>query len=402
MPELLRGIGAEITPGEGDNLIYIDDAARRMETLGSLMPGSISLIYMDPPFRTGKQFDMKFKAEQAERSAASMDAFSDMLSRQEYLSLLGSVLESAKRLLTDDGLLFIHLDWREQARVRLLADEIFGEGNFINEIIWAYESGGRSKNFFSRKHDTILLYAAGKEYDLHIEDVAEKLAGERDNHMARGVDEDGRTYRSIVSGGKTYRYYDDEPVPPSDVWTDISHLQQRDPQRTGYATQKPLKLLERIVKSASRPGDTVLDPFFGSGTTLEAAYKNDRRFIGIDANPLCAELARKRIGGCRIYCPESAGSPEIAVERAAGITFESVYLTAFRSDDERLKDRDGLAAVDSWALGRVENGVFTALCEETRSRTSPRLKGELRAPMYVSDMALRVSDIFGGRYFYRL
>ena len=147
------------------------------------------------------------------------------------------VLEASKKLLTGDGMLFLHVDYREHANLRLLADEIFGEENLINEIIWAYESGGRSKNFFARKHDIILLYAATKEYDLHIEDAAALMAGDKKNHMARGVDEDGRSYRYITSGGKTYRYYDDEPVPPSDVWTDISHLQQRDPQRTGYETQ---------------------------------------------------------------------------------------------------------------------------------------------------------------------
>ena len=262
MPEHLRGITAEITHGPGDSLLFIEDAVSGLEKLCTLMPGDVSLIYMDPPFRTGKQFERKARRGAADwekgKHSISLPAYSDKLDREEYLSLLRRVLLCAKELLTEDGLIFIHVDYREHAHVRLLSDEIFGEDNFINEIIWAYESGGRSKNFFSRKHDIILLYAKSDQYDLHLDDVAELLAGDKKNHMARGIDEDGRTYRYIRSGGKTYRYYDDETVPPSDVWTDISHLQQKDPQRTGYATQKPLKLMERIVKCASRKGDTVL------------------------------------------------------------------------------------------------------------------------------------------------
>ena len=326
MAELLRGIHAEVTPGDGDNCLYIDDAAERTEALSRIMPGSVSLIYMDPPFRTGKRFEARLKiAPESKRpdSEISMPAYSDSLPRAEYLGLLRRVLTASRLLMTDDGLVFVHVDYREHAHIRLLMDEIFGEENFINEIIWAYESGGRSKSFFSRKHDILLLYARTKDYDLHIVDAAALLAGERKNHMAHGVDEDGRSYRYIKSGGKTYRYYDDEPVPPTDVWTDISHLQQRDPQRTGYETQKPLKLMERIVKCASRPGDMVLDPFCGSGTTLEAACVHGRHFIGIDSNPAVTEYVRRRTAesGVHIYCPESEGEASVEIERVAGITF---------------------------------------------------------------------------------
>ncbi|MBQ9409242.1 MAG: site-specific DNA-methyltransferase [Clostridia bacterium] len=409
MPELLHHIYCEIMRGEGESRLYIDDAAERMEKLCAIMPGSVSLIYMDPPFRTGKEFEIKLRrptgGQRSGEAEISLPAYSNKLTRKEYFALMRRVLEASKKLLTGDGMLFLHVDYREHANLRLLADEIFGEENLINEIIWAYESGGRSKNFFARKHDIILLYAATKEYDLHIEDAAALMAGDKKNHMARGVDEDGRSYRYITSGGKTYRYYDDEPVPPSDVWTDISHLQQRDPQRTGYETQKPLKLLDRIVKCASRPGDTVLDPFCGSGTTLEAAYLNGRQFIGIDLNPAVVEFVRKRTlgSGAKLYFSESEGAPSISVERVPGITFEAVYLTDVQLDGlpEGL-EISGIDDIDSWAVGTVSDGVFTCLDEEVRTAKNPILKGELHMEMYQSALAVRISDILGRSYFFSL
>ena len=407
MLKLIRGITAEIS-GTGENAIYVDDAVSRLEKLCAERPGSVSLIYMDPPFMTGKKFEIKAMVGKDEwksgKGTLVLPAYSDTLKTEDYLALMRRVLCLSKQLLAPDGLIVIHVDYRANAYIRLMADEIFGEDRFINEIIWAYESGGRSKYNFARKHDVILLYAASDAPDLHIDDVAEVQRGERKIHMARGVDEDGRTYRHMTVGGKTYRYYDDEPVPPSDVWTDVSHLQQRDPQRTGFETQKPLKLLERIVKCASREGDTVLDPFFGSGTSLEAAADYSRRFIGIDSNPLCSELARARAGeNACIIRPENDGAPLCEAERVEGITFASVYLEAFQIEEGLLPfEAGGLDAVNGWAVGTVKNGVFYEIASETRSRKEPALKGEIRVPINETGLCLRISDVLGRRFFYEL
>ena len=299
MLEIISGIRGEVN-GSGENALYVDDAVERLEKLCLENPGSVSLIYMDPPFLTGKRFEIKALVGQKEwksgKSSLTLPSYSDSMTKDEYAAMMRRVLALCKQLLTDDGLIFIHVDYRANALVRLIADEIFGESRFLNEIIWVYETGGRSRRVFSRKHDVILLYAAGDEPDLHIEDVADIQRGDKKNHLARGVDEDGRTYRYFKSGDKTYRYYDDERVPPSDVWTDVSHLQQKDPQRTGFETQKPLKLLERIVGCASRQGDTVLDPFCGSGSTGVAAMLEGMRFVGMDSEPDYVEIARRRIG----------------------------------------------------------------------------------------------------------
>ena len=178
-------------------------------------------------------------------------AYDDRFSSpNEYYDSMARILQGVKGALDENGSVFVHIDERVHARLRLMMDEIFGERAFRNEIIWAYRSGGRARTHFSRKHDTILYYALSDKafFDPLGDPLPRKLA--RGNHMRRGTDADGREYSAILSAGKEYRYYDDEGVAPSDVWDDIPHLQQRDPERTGYPTQKPEKLLRRVNPSA--------------------------------------------------------------------------------------------------------------------------------------------------------
>lgn len=261
------------------NEFYFCDARKGLAHLKA-QGRTAALCYIDPPFLTGRDF------------GAYDDRYA---SDEDYYAMMRQVLQGIYDILTPEGSLFVHIDERTHARLRLMLDEIFGEENFRNEIIWTYRSGGRATRHFSRKHDTILFYARSRAAYFDAMQDALPRAQVRGNHMKRQVDGDGRTFRTIRSGGKLYRYYDDEGVPPSDVWTDISHLQQRDPERTGYPTQKPLRLLERIVRCASREGDTVLDVFAGSGTTLEAAFRLGRRFIGMDASPESLDVVQKRL-----------------------------------------------------------------------------------------------------------
>ena len=309
-----------------------------------------------------------------------------------------AVLVNARALMASDALIFVHIDWRMHPYLRLLMDEIFGESNFRNEIIWAYQSGGSARRYFPRKHDVILMYSKTKDYDFHIQDVAEVVPGGRENHMKRHVDADGRVYRSIRSGGRVYTYYDDDPVVPGDVWTDVNHLQQKDPQRTGYDTQKPLKLLERIVRSSSRPGGLVMDLFVGSGTTADAAVKNGRRFLAADVNPLSMQLVRRRTdGAATLYAHEPFdGAPEIRARAESGIGFTAVRLEGFSSDDPTLPE--GMDAVDCWAAGYERDGVFYSYAEEARSREKPAPAFELAVPMYDGRLMLRVTDVKGRDY----
>ena len=332
------------------------------------------------------------------RGSLTLSAYHDSLTREAYIEKMRAVLVNARALMASDALIFVHIDWRMHPYLRLLMDEIFGESNFRNEIIWAYQSGGSARRYFPRKHDVILMYSKTKDYDFHIQDVAEVVPGGRENHMKRHVDADGRVYRSIRSGGRVYTYYDDDPVVPGDVWTDVNHLQQKDPQRTGYDTQKPLKLLERIVRSSSRPGGLVMDLFVGSGTTADAAVKNGRCFLAADVNPLSMQLVRRRTdGAATLYAHEPFdGAPEIRARAESGIGFTAVRLEGFSSDDPTLPE--GMDAVDCWAAGYERDGVFYSYAEEARSREKPAPAFELAVPMYEGRLMLRVTDVKGRDY----
>ncbi len=214
-----------------------------------------------------------------------------------YLVGLTRRIAAIWRVLGPCGTFYLHVDPTASHYLKLVCDSIFCPpgGEFRNEIIWSYETGGRGARDFAWKHDTILRYAKSRTWTFDSAAVLLPRAQTRRNHMKRGLDPDGRAYSSITSAGKTYRYYEDAGVIPSDVWTDLSHLQQKDPERLGYPTQKPAALLERIIRASSAADDTVLDAYCGSGTTLAVAQKLGRRWIGIDLSPDAIALTRARL-----------------------------------------------------------------------------------------------------------
>lgn len=388
--------------GAPQNEFHLGDAAEIAGRLREVYEGKVNLAYFDPPFLTGKTFEARVRVGAREwksgRGSLVLSAYRDSLTRDSYLEKMRAVLIAARTLMASDALIFVHIDWRMHPYLRLLMDEIFGESNFLNEIVWAYQSGGSARRYFPRKHDVILMYSKTKNYDFHIQDVAEIVPGGRENHMKRHVDADGRVYRSIRSGGRVYTYYDDDPVVPGDVWTDVNHLQQKDPQRTGYDTQKPLKLLDRIIRSSSRPGGLVMDLFAGSGTTAEAAIKNGRRFLTADINPLSMQLVRRRTNGAATLFTHAPfdGAPQICARAESGIGFTTVHLDSFVLDDPALPgDMD---AVDGWAAGYERDGIFYSYAEEMRSRERPALAFALAVPMYEGRLMLRVTDVKGREY----
>lgn len=230
--------------------------------LPSLPSGSVRLIYIDPPFNTHKT--------QKLHSGSYSDSFED------FEAFIKPRLEEVKRILTDDGSLFVHLDSREVHYVKVMLDKLFGRKNFQNEIIWAYDYGGRSKTKWPSKHDTILWYT--KDPDRYVFNYA---AIDRIPYMAPGL-----VGAAKAAKGKT----------PTDVWWQTI-VPTQGKERTGYPTQKPLAILERIVKVHSSPGDTVIDFFAGSGTTGEAALKHGRNAILIDSNPEAVQVMQKRLQG---------------------------------------------------------------------------------------------------------
>ncbi|MDO5327720.1 MAG: site-specific DNA-methyltransferase [Clostridia bacterium] len=364
--------------------------------------GQAACVYLDPPFMTGEDFFLRMRVGdrgwETGKDSLLLPAYRDRYAdSNEYLSFLGMALENAKMLMKESGSLFLHLDCRMAAHARLLCDEIFGESNFVNEIIWAYQSGGRSMKRFSRKHDVILFYRKSRRQFFDITAVPLPRSENRSNHMRRCVDESGRTYRTIQSGGKTYVYYDDDPVYPGDVWTDVSHLQQKDPQRTGYDTQKPLALLKRIILSSTRPGDLVADLFGGSGTTALAAAQAGRRFLCSDTSPAALSVARKRLLDTEMTLTAPASAPGTALEAEfePGIAFHDVRLLDYRTPEGA--EITGLDAVDQWSVGFYRDGVFRAQASAARKKQSPVLPDMLQLPQLRGTPALLISDVYGNR-----
>ncbi len=263
--------------------------------LPALLPefaGKVNLIYIDPPFMTGRDF------KSGERLVYS-DKWHNNLN--SYLQWLYETLVLLHHLLAPTGSFYLHLDWRVTHYAKVLLDEVFGfSGNaggpgFKNEIIWHYQSGGRAHKRYARKHDTILFYTKSSRYCFHPERISERRGVAKRNHMRKEVDSDGRVTWTISSNGRIYSYGEDSLMTPSDVWNDISHLHQKDPERNGYATQKPTALIERILLASSEEHDLILDCFCGSGVTPGIAQHLGRRWIACDQGELAISTTRTRL-----------------------------------------------------------------------------------------------------------
>ena len=271
----------------GDGAVYYGDVRELGSALLYDYRQKARVVYIDPPFNTGGSFEY--------RRGARRLAYVDSMPKYEYLAFMRGAAELSRELLREDGTFFIHIDCRMSAYIRVMLDEVFGEDAFTNEIVWTYRSGGRTKNSFSNKHDVILMYRRSPSAYFDISAVGVPRGAKRKNHMKRGVDESGRVFFSIRTNGKEYRYYEDDRVFPSDVWDDLEHLNQRDPERTGFLTQKPEALLRRIILSCSEPSDTVIDLFGGSGTTAFTAAKLGRSFVTSDNSPVALAIIRRRL-----------------------------------------------------------------------------------------------------------
>ena len=305
----------------------------------------VDLVYLDPPFNTNRQYNSIYKDETGRPLPDQIDAFCDMweldaererairtmpvLMRESglddsvaelwrlwmqalrgtqprllaYLSYMAQRLLIMKRVLKPTGSIYYHCDPTASHYIKALMDAVFGHANFRNEIVWHYSGwNARLNSSFNSRHDTLFLYTNGKypvfnSYAEPWADEAEYLAVRK---QKRHVGEDGRAFvLSDGGGGKRVRRYLDEAMkygkPASDVW-DIGKINNSAREYMGYATQKPVALLERIIKASSNPGDVVLDPFCGCATTLEAAHRLDRRWIGIDI----AIHAVKRVARIRL------------------------------------------------------------------------------------------------------
>jgi site-specific DNA-methyltransferase (adenine-specific) len=281
----------------GEDLLPDNDAvwlADNMEVLPKLQSDAFQLIYIDPPFNTGKVQARKtlatipdsvgdrtgFGGRRYKTRLLAESSYRDVF--EDYLAFLEPRLREASRLLTSTGTFYFHIDYREAHYCKLLLDEIFGRECFLNEIIWAYDYGARSKSRWPAKHDTILVYV--KDPDRYYYD-AETV--DREPYMAPGL-----VTAEKAAKGKL----------PTDVWWHTI-VPTNGREKTGYPTQKPEGIIRRMVQASTKPGDWCLDFFAGSGTIGAVAAALDRRYLLIDSNPDAIDVIRARLGGIEHATP---------------------------------------------------------------------------------------------------
>ena len=287
------------------NMLIWGDNKLVMASLLKDYKGKIDLIYIDPPFDVGADFTMSIpigdEKENVEKdqSALEMVAYRDMWGKgtDSYLHMMYERFLLAKELLSEQGSIYVHCDYRVVHLLRSLLEEIFGYQNFQNEIQWCYSIGGKGSKRFGRKHDTILFYSKSLEFIFNGKDPNVIVERKPNSHMRLKTDSSGRQYQEKTDrkSDKVYRYYVDEGKIPEDYWTDIEQLNREDFERLGYATQKPEILLRRIIAASSDYGSIIADFFCGSGTTGTVAERLGRRWIMADLGRFSIHTSRKRL-----------------------------------------------------------------------------------------------------------
>ena len=253
---------------QGNNLYAMNSLLERYQ-------GKIKLIYIDPPYMTGLDFKTK----------DGSFAYSDKFTLSEYLQFIYDRLILMRELLSEDGSIYVHVDYRTSAYIRLLMDEVFGAENFRNEIIWCYSSPSNAKDYFARKHDVILFYSKSKNTTFNIQRIPHRSGLHGKGGLGFRDSTSGTPLNELEAKGKILE----------DWWTDITPVGRILNELLGYPTQKPEALLERIIKASSNEGDLVADFFCGSGTTIAAAQKLNRSWIGVDIGEEAICTIRSRL-----------------------------------------------------------------------------------------------------------
>lgn len=390
---------------KGDNLEFIQYLIREKQ-----MEGRLQLVYMDPPFYSKASYDAVIKLKSpliSQAPAIKPAAYDDVWKTgiEDYLRMLCVRFFLIRDLLTDEGCFWVHLDWHVAHYVKVLLDEIFGQKNFVNEIIWHYKSGGTGKRNFSRKHDTLLFYGKSKHY--YFQPLKEK-----------SYNRNYQPYR--FKGVKEYK---DElgwytMVNMKDVWQ-IDMVGRTSAERTGYATQKPEQLLCRIIESCSREGDLCADFFCGSGTLAAAAEKLGRSWISCDVGELAAASCLKRMsvkksaftllsrqpdgGGEELILDAIKESMEFTDKKLVTVTLkgyapkpESIPLEGEdRKVIETFCREDPLQLLEYWSVdfhydGQIHNPQFSFPKERDHIEKSCRQIGQ-----DIEKVSIRAVDVFG-------
>jgi adenine-specific DNA-methyltransferase len=274
----------------------------------------VDLVYIDPPFASGADYAKKVYLRKnpklAEKVAAAeqeMDIdelkafeekmYGDIWQKEDYLNWMYENLMAIKSVMSDSASIYVHLDWHIGHYVKILMDEVFGEDNLLNEIIWCYSIGGKGNAFFGRKHDNIYFYKKSDKHYFNGYDENVTTDRKANSHMRVKFDSDGRQYQEKTDkkSSKVYKYYIDEGKIPEDYWTDIEQLNREDGERNDYATQKPEKLIKRILSASSNENMVIADFFGGSGVTAKVANDLGRKFIHVDIGLNSIQTVRDRL-----------------------------------------------------------------------------------------------------------
>jgi len=383
---------------QGDNLTVLN------LLLQQGFAGKIDLIYIDPPYLSNSNYNSRISIEHLGQKyfierLAFKDRDEDLVS---YLQQIYKRLKLMKMLLSEQGSIFVHLDWHSSHYVKILLDEIFSSDNFINEIIWCYGGGSRTRRHFHRKHDQILWYGKGKDYTF--------------NPQYRPYTE-GTLQRGLTRvKGKKYKLHKDGAL-LQDWWVDINKILSPTAQENlKFPTQKPLALLKRIIAAASNPGDLVADFYAGSGTTAEACEEMNRSWISCDSSKLAIQSSRYRLlrkkarpfqiteliddgsegqkqGELELIVPEVCSYDEKQAMVKLGIS-------RYDSPFSPFKNRNFVSYLDFWELDWNYNGHFSSRLHVIRKKPDYNLPLPLQLSVLLPkqeeySMAIKSYDIFG-------
>ena len=312
-------------PPVNTNLIYCGDCLALLKDPKKFSDGSVDVIYMDPPFFSKKDYEdiwikdkrtrIKFDDKDWEKMRGDIDpnvmaeykAIEDRWRGGKngihvYIAYMRERLDQCWRVLNDTGSLYLHCDWHASHYLKIMLDEVFGYENFRNEIIWHFNTIGGNARKYEKSHETILWYTKTREYYFdkdpvrrpYSESILKAARRDADGRLvySRGMGRDGKK----LNRKKESRINPLGKSPP-DVWTEISAYNPPASEKTGHPTQKPEAILDKIIKSSSRKGDVILDPFCGCGTTLMSSQRLGRRWIGIDISRAACDVMATRLGG---------------------------------------------------------------------------------------------------------
>jgi DNA modification methylase len=381
-----QGVG--YPDGTLENQLILGDNLLVMAALLPEFRERINLIYADPPFFTNRHYPMRIGRGEDSRKPQEWhlaEGYPDhWLNIEAYLDMLYPRLKLMYDLLAPIGTLYLHLDWHANAYARLLLDEIFGPEHLLNEIVWVYHGPSPIRSAFNRKHDTILVYTKGDQYTFNVDQVRQPY--------------DPTTVKTFASSPKAGF----GKVPnlargkvPEDWWY-FPVVARMHKERSGYPTQKPEALLERIIQASSNPGDWVADFFCGSGTTPVVASRLRRKFIASDVSYRAIHTTRSRL-----LCEHSAAFllKQVTGSRSfPGDPHLTQRLHLEQTGDELILVANQLEAIDYWEVDPAWNGqIFISALQAVRPRGKTLINDRLTLPANHGQLPVyaRVVDIHG-------